>query len=671
MKRIITFLVIFLMASPFFAQTQNIKPKHLIRSAKLSGQPFKEVSLFRLKTAKSQVQIPKEFKNYAILSLQPSVMKTFASSAPEIMHLSLPGKKSSMLLELVKVDLTAEGFSIIEMPSGKTVTLDNTISHYRGVVKNSPNSIAAITISKTEVSGIISLEGEIGNLILGKLDKTEDHILYEDKDISHLNDFVCQTQDSYKKQHIDDHHSEKQAPVANRVKCPEIFFDVANDIVRDKGGSQGASNFIQSVFNQVAILYNNIDVNIKISGIRTWTSSNPFNDLDSYRNYRNRNSFNGDLGHFVTYNYSGGVAWLNALCGSYRYGLSGINRSYNNVPRYSWTVNVIAHELGHNFGSNHTHSCVWNGNNTAIDGCYNTEGGCGRPGIPSNGGTTMSYCHLTSVGINLSKGFGPQPASVIRRTIDRSSCVDTCNGGGGDGGGNGDEVSCAGVDPWSGNVSYAAGDKVTYRGRLFERTANNDWKDLGSCSANPCFEVPQWSANTSYSPGDLVIYQGNLFKRNDSNDGWDSLGSCGSNNDPCAGVDAWSQNANYGVGDQIIYQGKLFEWNGSEWIELATCSSAVASSPGSLPLSDISDLILYPNPAKDYLNLEVNAVLAKNIVVTIKSIQGKSVLTKTLVKTSPTRSINASIDIKTLPSGIYFVDVINGTQKFTKKISVE
>lgn len=73
---------------------------------------------------------------------------------------------------------------------------------------------------------------------------------------------------------------------------------------------------------------------------------------------------------------------------------------YNNVPNYSWSVQVVTHEFGHLLGSKHTHACVWNGNNTAIDGCAGgTEGGCSTPGIPFNGGTIMSYCHMTSVSL--------------------------------------------------------------------------------------------------------------------------------------------------------------------------------------------------------------------------------------------------------------------------------
>ncbi len=663
MKRIFTFVVILLMISPFFAQSQNIKPKHQITLAKTSGQAFEEVSFFSLKTQKNQVQIPKEFKNYTILSMNKAAMKSFTSSAPETMSFSLPGKKNSMLLELVKVNIFTDDFSIVEMPSENVIKPKNKVLHYRGIVKNSPNSIAAITIVDQEISGIISLEDEVGNLVLGKLDASRDHILYADKDISHLNNFVCKTNDSYKRA-LKETNVSKQAPAANATKCPGIFFDIANDIVRDKGGSQGASNYIQSIFNQVAILYNNEDVNIKISGIRTWTSTAPFNNLNNYRSYRNQNGFNGDLGHFVTYNYSGGVAWLNGLCGSYLYGLSGINRSYNNVPRYSWTVNVIAHELGHNFGSNHTHSCAWNGNNTAIDGCYTTEGGCSRPGIPSNGGTIMSYCHLTSTGINLTKGFGPQPGNVIRSTINRANCVDTCDGGGG-----GDEVSCTGIEEWSDSVNYTAGDKVTYQGKLFERTENNGWNELGTCSQDLCYGVDQWSSNTSYSPGDLVVYQGTLFKRNENN-GWDTLGDCGNNSNPCSGIDNWSENVNYSAGDRVVYQGTLFEWNGNEWIEIATCATTQASLPGASSVPKTATVMVYPNPATDYLHITINN-LRDNASIVIKNIQGKNVITKLIKEESPNGSIKETLNIQSLHSGVYFIQIITNGSIINKKITIK
>jgi len=101
-----------------------------------------------------------------------------------------------------------------------------------------------------------------------------------------------------------------------------------------------------------------------------------------------------------------------------------VNSSYTTFPVYSWTNMVVTHELGHLFGSRHTHACVWNGNNTAIDGCAGyVEGYCALPGNPPEGGTIMSYCHGQSVGINFSLGFGPQPGNVIRDRVNNAHCL--------------------------------------------------------------------------------------------------------------------------------------------------------------------------------------------------------------------------------------------------------
>lgn len=84
------------------------------------------------------------------------------------------------------------------------------------------------------------------------------------------------------------------------------------------------------------------------------------------------------------------------------------------MPVYSFSVTVVTHEEGHVMGSRHTHACVWNGNNTAIDGCgpaegFPYEGACSGAPIPENGGTIMSYCHLSPVGIDFNLGFGHSP----------------------------------------------------------------------------------------------------------------------------------------------------------------------------------------------------------------------------------------------------------------------
>jgi hypothetical protein len=94
---------------------------------------------------------------------------------------------------------------------------------------------------------------------------------------------------------------------------------------------------------------------------------------------------------------------------------------------------VISHEFGHSLGSPHTHACLWNGNNTPIDGCGSQAGypenGCTIVGpIPSTSvkGTIMSYCHLVSgVGISFANGFGLQPATLMANIVNGKPCLST------------------------------------------------------------------------------------------------------------------------------------------------------------------------------------------------------------------------------------------------------
>ncbi len=617
MRKILLFLTVLCLAVGL-SFAQNNKPSELVRVEKENQSSFEPVRLFETQVnQRLGDDVPQELQGYTLFSLDLKKAGSLRSAAPETMTFELPGTRP-MSLELVKVDLTTDGFYVKEMPSGKILSAKGRSTHYRGIVKDDPGSIVALSIMDDEVTGIVSSREQSGNIVIGKMKNSARHIMYRDADISHLNDFACKALDSNEVYPADKLSSQSANRQASR--CPEVFFDIGNDIVRDKGGSTAAANFVESIFNQVAVLYANENVTIKLSGMTAWTSSTPFSGINDYRSYRNRNSFNGDLGHFVTYNFSGGVAWVNALCGSRNYAVSGIRRTFSNVPTYSWSVEVVAHELGHNLGSQHTHACVWNGNGTAIDGCSTTEGGCGRPGVPSGGGTIMSYCHLTNVGINFSKGFGTQPGNIIRSRINAASCVQRCDGGGG-----GD--ICDGVPAWDRNTNYSVGDRVVFSGQLFE-----------------------WTGST-----------------------WTSLGECG-NNDPCFGVAAWSASVNYGVGDLVVNQGYLFEWTGSTWKQLEACGASVqaATLTTEKSLDIVKDgFIVFPNPATGEEELTVKGTVPVSSAsrVMLLDMSGRIIRSVELLQ-NPHGDLQQSIKIGDLEPGAYFIQVIGIHKTFTEKVII-
>lgn len=118
------------------------------------------------------------------------------------------------------------------------------------------------------------------------------------------------------------------------------------------------------LFNQISTLYAAENVAVAISQIYVWTTPDPYASLTStsavltsFQNTRGIN-FTGNLAHFPTYNANlgGGIAYVDVICNkSYAFGVSAINTTYQNVPTYSWSVEVMTHELGHNLGAWHTH----------------------------------------------------------------------------------------------------------------------------------------------------------------------------------------------------------------------------------------------------------------------------------------------------------------------------
>ncbi|MGK0315905.1 MAG: hypothetical protein ACI86M_002137 [Saprospiraceae bacterium] len=438
------------------AQTESYKPKDLIAEAQKS-RTTKKVDFLSLDTDRS-INVPVEIKNYELLKFNKNkVAKFLEQPSNELIEFSIPSSiRSDFKLQLIEVDIHSAVAYVKTLPDNKTVKVNHG-KHYRGVVKGNSKSIVAISMFGDEIMGFISEVGK-PNLVLGKLKDSDRHIVYEDSDLKDQLGFICDTAESdieYSDSDLKDTDSDSRA----LTDCVRIYLEVDHDIYQDKGSNvTSVTNFVSGLFNQVATMYANEQINVVLSPLTIWTQPSPYNSSTSSGMLNaflaNTGAFDGDLAQLLSYKASGGIAYVDQLCSSnpdYSKSFSSINPTYQTVPTYSWSVMVMTHEFGHLFGSSHTHACAWNGNNTAIDGCYTTEGNCSDPGIPSAGGTVMSYCHLTSVGINLNLGFGPQPGNLIRSRVTNASCTQACDDGGptcSDGIQNGNEtgVDCGGPD---------------------------------------------------------------------------------------------------------------------------------------------------------------------------------------------------------------------------------
>lgn len=342
-------------------------------------------------------------------------------------------------LQLFLATIFTPDFTIVTSENnGQPVSYSGGV-HYQGIIKGDNNSIAAISIFNDEVMGMIS-SPTIGNLVLGKLenDAQSVHIFYNDANLlisPEINCFTAEDNRAYEPKELQEQHK-------SLTNCIRLFWEVNYDIYQNKGSVTNAANYVTGLFNQSAIIYTNGGIPVELSEVYVWNTISPYTATTTSAQLAlfksTRNSINGDLGHLLGLTGGGGIAaGFNGICNSnldFSQCYSMIYSSYSNVPTYSWSVMVVTHEQGHLMGSRHTHACVWNGNNTAIDNCgptagYGYEGGCSNAPTPVGGGTIMSYCHLVgSVGINFSNGFGPQPIAVILNNFTNGLCLTSCFG---------------------------------------------------------------------------------------------------------------------------------------------------------------------------------------------------------------------------------------------------
>ena len=177
--------------------------------------------------------------------------------------------------------------------------------------------------------------------------------------------------------------------------------------------------------------------------IHVWTSPDPYASVvndgggllsafnSEWNNNPNFNSIPLDLKHFITMRTNigtGGIAYLNGLCNSFNAGVSGnlSSTTIYNINTYSWNLDVVSHEVGHNCGANHTHWCGWPGG--PIDNCGSYEGDCtGYTDNPTGQlGTIMSYCHAIAGGSKTLTFHPIVEDNALIPTFNGASCIGTC-----------------------------------------------------------------------------------------------------------------------------------------------------------------------------------------------------------------------------------------------------
>lgn len=386
-------------------------------------------------------------KNAVYADIDPDQFKRITVEKSVHWKTSLPlyGLRENVELSMTKFNFISDDFRVTGTSSGEIEYKKGSYYIANGI--NEPG-IGTFSVYEHDLMGIIGFEngdnfniGEISNFP-GK------YIFFRDADLRRDISFYCDTKE--------DLYSEKDLrdlinyPRNDEQKCIDIYIEADFALYIQNGKSiRKTVDFVLGLFAETALLLKNEGIDIKVSSMKVWQSPDGYDTSSSHKaldqfGEKNPDS-KTDLNLLVALGGKGlgGVAYVNALCKeNIHFAYANIDSTFNNIPVYSWSVMVITHELGHNLGSNHTHSCRWFGNDTQIDDCgnvyYYSQGGTPEgsacfdpenPIIPLEGGTIMSYCHLVgAAGINLSKGFGEQPGNLIRKRVNDAECVDSCSG---------------------------------------------------------------------------------------------------------------------------------------------------------------------------------------------------------------------------------------------------
>ncbi len=229
----------------------------------------------------------------------------------------------------------------------------------------------------------------------------------------------------------------RDAPCRNAVIAIET--DNGFRALFSEGSATLAAAYAGTLIGGVSEIFKrDVNTTLQIGFLRIWTTPDPWtqsstaDQLFQFQDYWNANmtSVPRQAAHFLSgRGLGGGVAYVGALCyPGYDYGLSANLNGFfpypltNNHPQ-NWDPYVTAHELGHNFGTGHTHDI--NSYNPVIDGC-----GLGDCSNAFNG-TIMSYCHTCPGGTsNIRLEFGPRVNAKILAYMDTlPECVPSvsCN----------------------------------------------------------------------------------------------------------------------------------------------------------------------------------------------------------------------------------------------------
>ena len=356
----------------------------------------------------------------------------------------LGGKELSIELEMFLP--FADGFQIGRTQAGGKFVEERYLPQLLSYRIVSPQMRGTIVFMKDHVVGTLQWNGQQYDISALRQGENGRHVLFLLADAATPMEFECGVDEDGPKREVLPMGLQATSTNNPITECIEIAIDIDFHTYGTFGSDcYPAVEWALALLAGVNTIYTNDLanlINIQASYIHVWETTDPYNGiiddsgtmLDTFRvewlTNPNLSSIQRDLIHLMTRRSNtgtGGIAYLDVVCfPQYAAGFSsylGPETTYN-LSNYSWNLNVVGHELGHNFGSNHTHWCGWPGG--PIDNCYEAEGSCTND-PQGQVGTMMSYCHAVAGGsINLNFHSTVINSALLPTINSDGSCFNSC-----------------------------------------------------------------------------------------------------------------------------------------------------------------------------------------------------------------------------------------------------